>query len=90
MSIDILERLREIPRGNRLLLVITDRFIKLVKTVQLKAISAQTVVHAFVHKRVFNYGAPVELLADNGCWFTSILLTDSCHIPVVWNLFATT
>ena len=51
--IDLLGELTRTPRGNRYLLIITDRFTKLVRTVPLKGISAAAVTQAFVTHWVF-------------------------------------
>ena len=61
ISIDLLGELIRTPRGNRWLLVITDRFSKLVRTVPLKRITAATVAKAFVHHWVFVYGPPLTV-----------------------------
>lgn len=71
VAIDALGELIKTARGNQYLLVISDRFTKLIKTVSLKGLSAAEIANAFVNHWVFNYGPPSELLADNGKYFTS-------------------
>ena len=78
------------PRGNRYLLVIVDRFTKLVKTVPLKNISASSVARAFVTHWVFKFGPPTDLISDNGNQFTSKFFLDVCRILKVHNSFTTT
>ena len=53
VAIDILGELITAMQGNRYILVISDRYSKLVRTVPLKKISAAHITQAFVHHRVF-------------------------------------
>ena len=79
-SIDILGELVRTPRNNRYLLVITDRFSKLVRTVPLKRITAAIVARAFTKHWVLVYGLPSTVLADNGKQFVSRFFVDVCRI----------
>ena len=90
ISIDLLGDLIRTPRGNRWLLVITDRFSKLVRTVPLKRITAAEIAKAFVHHWVFVYGPPLSVLEDNGKQFVSRLLQEVCRILGIRNVFTTT
>ena len=90
VCIDILGELIWSPRGNKYLLVIVDRFTKLVRTVPLKRITSSEVARAFVNHWVFAYGPPAELIADNGKQFTSKFFLDVCRILNVHNAFTTT
>ena len=90
LSIDLLGQLIRTPRGNRWLLVITDCFSKLVRTVALKRITAAEIAKAFVHHWVFVYGTPVSVLADNGKQFVSRLFQEICRILGIKNVFTTT
>ena len=90
VAIDILGELIKTARGNQYLLVISDRFTKLTKTVPLKGQSAAEVAKAFVDHWVFNYGPPSDLLADNGKCFTAKFFQDVCRILNVHNTFTTT
>lgn len=65
VAIYILGQLIRTKRGHRYLLVISDRYSKLLRTVPLKRIAAAQVALAFVHYWVFVYGPPVKLLSDN-------------------------
>ena len=49
VAIDILGELITTKRGNRYILVISDRYSKLVQTVPLKKITAAHIAQAFVH-----------------------------------------
>ncbi len=90
VAIDILGELIKTARGNQYLLVISDRFTKLTKTVPLRTQSATEVAKAFVNEWVFNYGPPSDLLADNGKCFTSKFFQDVCRIINTHNSFTTT
>ena len=87
---DIFDELLTTGRGNKYLLVISDRFSKLTKTVAMKSASAAEVARAFTHEWVFNYGPPQTLLADNGKCFTSKFFQSVCQILNVDNEFTTT
>lgn len=90
ISMDLLGELITTPRKNRWLLVITDRFTKLVCTVPLRRVSAAAVAKAFVHHWVFVYGPPLKVLADNGKQVTARLFQESFQILGIRNLFTTT
>ena len=66
VAIDILGELITTRRGNRYILVISDRYSKLVRTLPLQKITAAHIAQAFVHHWVFVYGPPLRLLPDNG------------------------
>ncbi|CDF35613.1 unnamed protein product [Chondrus crispus] len=90
VAIDILGELITTKRGNRYILVISDRYSKLVRTVPLKKISAAHIAQAFVHHWVFVYGPPVKLLSDNGTQFTARFFQNVCRILGIRNVFTTT
>ena len=90
VAIDVLGELIQTARGNQYILVISDRFTKLTKTVPMKGLSASEVAKHFVNEWVFNYGAPKELLSDNGGCFTAKFFQDVCRILNVHNLYTTT
>lgn len=71
VGIDILGPLPRASNGSRYLLVITDRYSKITRTVPLRTITAYTVAKAFKSHWVFPYGPPVNLLPDNGGQFAS-------------------
>ena len=85
VCIDILGELIRTPRGHRYLLVITDRFSMLVRTIPLKTVSAVEVEKAFVNNWVFTYGPPEDLISDNEKQFTSRFFLDVCRILNVHN-----
>ena len=71
VAMDLLGPLLKTKRGNKHLLVITDRFTKLVKVVPLRSSKGLTVAQAFVDNWVFNLGPPKTILTDNGSQFRS-------------------
>ena len=89
-SIDILGELIRTPRGNKYLVVITDRFSKLVRTVPLKRIRASDIADAFVQHWVLVYGPPISVLADNGGQFISKFFQSVCSRLGIKNIFTTT
>ena len=90
VALDILGELIKTPRGNCYMLVISDRFSKLIRTVPLKAVTASDVAKAFVHHWAFPYGAPIWLLSDNGKQFIAKLFRETCQMLGVKKLYTTT
>ena len=74
VAMDLLGPLIRTPRGNEFILIITDRFSKLVKAVPMSSTTGYNVARAFLRNWVFNYGAPRSVLTDNGKQFTSKFL----------------
>ena len=89
VCIDILGELTRTKRGNRYVLVIVDRFTKLVGTITLTRISSRTVERALVTHWVFAYGPLNELIADNGRQFTSKFFLEVCCLLQIHNNFTT-
>ena len=90
VAIDLLGELIQTPRGNRFLLVITDRYTKLTKVVPLKRITSETVSQAFVQHWVLNYGSPSYVLSDNGPQFTGRFFRETCRLLGTNNMYTTT
>ena len=90
VAIDILGGLISTKRGNRYILVISDRYSKLVRTVPLKKITAAHIVQAFVHHWIFVYGPPVKFLSDIGTQFTARFFQNICRILRIRIVFTTT
>ena len=90
VAIDIFGPLLLTSRGNQYLLVMTDRYSKLTKSVPIKTTSAETVARAFTDEWALTYGPPKSLLADNGAYFNSKFFTSVCTILSVENKFTTT
>lgn len=80
VSIDILGQLVKSSRGNNLLLVITDRYSKLVRTVTLKSVTAASVAKALVTSRVLTYGPPKWVLSNNGKQLAARFFQHVCTI----------
>ena len=90
VAIDIHGTLPKSKDGYRFILVITDRFTKLTHALPLKGIKTDAVASMFVDEWVFNYGAPKELLSDNGSQFVSLLFQQVCQLLTIENAFTTT
>jgi transposase InsO family protein len=87
VAIDILGPLPRTRKGNQYLLVIADRFSKLVRTVLLSRITAAIVAWAFMEQWVYLYGPPRQLLSDNGRQFTSAFFKTCCQAMGVLPIF---
>lgn len=70
VNIYVLLELTKIAGSSQYMLDICDKFTKLAKSVPAKSISASKVTKKLVHGCVLNHGPPMELLADNGKYFT--------------------
>ena len=87
VAMDILGPLPRTKHGMRFILVITDRFTKLTKTVALRTITSLAVARAFCRAWVFNYGIPKILLTDNGTQFTASFFRNVCRILGIHKVF---
>ena len=87
VAIDILGPLPKTAGGKEYILLITDRFTKLVAAVPLARITAYAVAVAFCEAWVFKYGAPSTLLSDNGSQFASKLFQTVCQRLGIDNRF---
>lgn len=90
VCIDILGELVGRALELRYLLVIKDRFTKLVRTVLLRGVTTAKIAKQFVNKWAFSYGPPIKLIAENGHQFKSRFFKDVCKIVNVHNSFKTT
>jgi hypothetical protein len=89
VSIDLLGPLPKTAHGNRFLLVMTDRFSKLTRTVPLRTTSALVVAKAFCEHWVFCYGPPRYVLSDNGPQFTAKFFHAVCRELGIEKVFST-
>lgn len=92
ISTDILRKLIKAPlqRENYFLLVMTDRFFKLVQTIPMKSINALEFAKSFVHHWIFVDDPPQTLLSDNGKQFNARLFIDICRLLGIKNQFTIT
>jgi RNase H-like domain found in reverse transcriptase/Integrase zinc binding domain/Integrase core domain len=89
VAIDLLGPLPKTSRGFQYILVVADRFTKLVRTVPLKSITTMSIANAFCHHWIFVYGPPKTLLSDNGTQFNSKFFQACCQILGVGQVFTT-
>jgi transposase InsO family protein len=81
VAMDILGPLTTTTRGNRFLLVITDRFTKLTRAYPLANTTAEVVAKMFFDGWVASgYGIPQVLLTDNGSQFVAKFFQTFCKI----------
>jgi len=66
LSVDIFGPIPASKKGNRFILVITDRFAKLTKGVALRRITAMSVASAIIDAWVSAYGPPDRIISDRG------------------------
>lgn len=90
VAMNILGELIKNPRDNRCLLVIVDRYSKIVKTVPLKSISALNVARAFGEHWVTAFGIPKTILTDSGSKLTSRLMSETYRILGAKGVYTTT
>lgn len=89
VAIDILGPLPKTSHGNRFLLVMTDRFSKLTRTVPLRTTTALVCARAFCDHWVYSYGAPRHVLTDNGPQFTAKFFHAVCRELGIEKVFTT-
>ena len=89
VAIDILGPLPKTAHGNRFLLVISDRFSKLTRTIPMRTTTALAVAKAFCTHWVFAYGPPKFLLSDNGTQFTAKFFIEVCRELGIAKVFTT-
>ena len=87
---DILGPLIETPRGNAYLLVITDRYSKLTRSIPMSSVRAIDVARAFLVHWVYVYGPPRSVLTDNGTQFASRFLLEVYRILGIKGVFTAT
>jgi hypothetical protein len=89
VAMDIFGPLPKMENENHFLLVISDRFSKLTRTVPLRTITALRVAKALCDAWVFSYGPPRYLLTDNGTHFNAKVLLAVCRELGIANIFTT-
>jgi Integrase zinc binding domain/Integrase core domain len=83
---------RPLPRtkhGNRLLLVLSDSYSNVTKTVPLPTVTALSVARAFCDHWAYVYGPPVSFLTDNGPQFTAKFFQAVCGELGIQKIFTT-
>jgi hypothetical protein len=89
VAIDIMGPLPRTEHGNRFLLVMTDRFSKLTKTVPLRTTMDFVCARAFCENWVYSYGDPLYVLTDNGSQFAAKFFQACCRELGVTKVFTT-
>lgn len=89
VAMDLLGELITTPRGKKNILVMTDRFTKLVRVVELSTTRGIDIARAFVRDWVFVYGPPNTILTDNGPQFTARFLLETHRLLGIEELFPT-
>jgi len=89
IAMDLLGPLPRTRHGKQHVLVITDRYSKLTRTIALSKTTAPHVAQAFVDHWVMPYGIPASVLSDNGPQFVSKFMGAVCGILGVKQLTTT-
>lgn len=77
-------------RGHWYILLIKERFPKLLKAIPINVKSTAEITKRFVDHWIFNYVPPKELLPDKGSQFTFKFFMNLCHILNTKKAFTTT
>ena len=80
VAMDPLGPLPKTAHGNQFVLVITDRFSKLTRSIALRTTTAAVVANAFLDNWVYVYGAPQYVLTDNGPQFAAKFFDSVCAL----------
>ncbi|KII63191.1 Transposon Ty3-I Gag-Pol polyprotein [Thelohanellus kitauei] len=78
-EIDFTGPLIETHRGNRYIIVFTDKFSKWVEALPVPDQSAQTAARALLECVVYRYGVPKRIHSDQGKSFESALISHMCQ-----------
>jgi transposase InsO family protein len=89
VAMDILGPLQKTEHGNRFLLVISDRFSEITRSVPLRTITALGVAKSFCDAWVFSYGPPRYLFTDNGTQFKANVFLVVCRELGIAKIFTT-
>jgi hypothetical protein len=89
VALDILGPLPRTRHGNRFLLVISDRYSKVTKTVPLRTFTAFLVARAICDHWAYVYGPPVSFLTDNGPQFAAKFFQTVCSELGIRKIFKT-
>jgi len=83
VAIDILGPLPRASSGHRFVFVMTDRFSKFSRAVLMRTITETNVAKVFLEHWIFAYGAPMNVITDNGSQFTAQIFEFFClHMGV--------
>ena len=78
VAMDLLGPFKKTDHGSTYVLVITDRFSKLVRAIPMKSTTAPQVADAFIEHWVIPYGMPRHMLTDNGPQFIAKFFEAVC------------
>ena len=80
IAMDIVGPVQESVNGNKYILVASDYASRFVFTIPMKDMTARTVAKHFVNKIISKYGAPEQVLTDQGTNFLSKLVNEICKL----------
>lgn len=80
VAMDILGPFPRTKSGKRYILVVTDRYSKLTRSIPMNYITAPLVAASFLNNWAFPYGIPQSVLTDNGPQFIAQLFRYVCAV----------
>ena len=80
VALDILGPLPRTSRGNVYILVVADYFTRWTEAYPMRNQEAITVAKKFVNEFICRFGAPLQILTDQGTQFESQLFCEMCHL----------
>lgn len=87
IAMDLIGEFIKTTLGNKWLLVIVDRFSKLVRTLPLASTKTYDMAKAFTTHWVFSYRPPVSVLTDNGLQLSARFMLETIRILGIKELF---
>jgi len=90
LYVDLLGPLPRTASGNEYLLVIVDRFSKMIRAIPLQRIDAEPIAAAFLDNFVAAYRPPATILSDNGPQFRFTFFQGVCSLLGISNRYSTT
>jgi len=80
IATDFFGPLAKTAAGNKYIMVITDRFSKLVRAISMGEIRAVDCASVFLHYWIGAYGTPFRVLSDGGPQFTAQIWHQVCNL----------
>ena len=80
VALDILGPLPRTSRGNVYILVVADYFTRWTEAYLMRNQEAVTVAKKLVNEFICHFGAPLQVLTDQGAQFESQLFCEMCHL----------
>lgn len=89
VNIDNLGPLPKPGGGSKYIVVISDRYSKLIKASPTTNTTATRIINIFMERYTYNFGVPSTVLTDNGLQFTCKFFPEICNNLAVKTVTAT-